>query len=112
MMKEKDKVIEDVEMVELVKRKEREKEIVNVNKEEEIKKGMKGEEMKELGMMREEGEVELKEGRNNIENKKIMRREIKYERDLKEVIEWEKRDNLIGEKGVMNEGMFERWIGI
>lgn len=112
MMPDTDPVIDDVALVEFVKRTARDTAIVNVHPAAAITKGLHGEEMTEFGLLRAAGAVAFTEGRNTIANTQIMRRTLTYARDFNAVIACETRDPFLGANGVMNEGLFASWLGL
>ncbi|MRN65911.1 dihydroorotase [Brucella sp. 10RB9213] len=112
MMPDTDPVIDDVALVEFVKRTARDTAIVNVHPAAAITKGLHGEEMTEFGLLRAAGAVAFTEGRNTIANTQIMRRALTYARDFNAVIACETRDPFLGANGVMNEGLFASWLGL
>lgn len=112
MMPDTDPVIDDVALVEFVKRTARDTAIVNVHPTAAITKGLHGEEMTEFGLLRAAGAVAFTEGRNTIANTQIMRRALTYARDFNAVIACETRDPFLGANGVMNEGLFASWLGL
>lgn len=111
MMPDTDPVIDDVALVEFVKRTARDTAIVNVHPAAAITKGLGGEEMTEFGLLREAGAVAFTDGRHTIENTQVMRRALTYARDFGAVIASETRDPYLG-NGVMNEGLFASWLGL
>ncbi|MFC7067382.1 dihydroorotase [Brucella rhizosphaerae] len=112
MMPDTDPVIDDVALVEFVKRTARDTAIVNVHPAAAITKGLHGEEMTEIGLLRDAGAVAFTEGRHTIANTQLMRRALTYARDFDAVIACETRDPYLGANGVMNEGLFASWLGL
>ncbi len=112
MMPDTDPVIDDVALVEFVKRSARDTAIVNVYPAAAITKGLKGEEMTEFGLLREAGAVAFTDGRHSISNAQMMRRALTYARDFNAVLACETRDAHLGAGGVMNEGLFASWLGL
>lgn len=76
MMPDTDPVIDDVALVEFVKRTARDTAIVNVHPAAAITKGLHGEEMTEFGLLRAAGAVAFTEGRNTIANTQIGRAHV------------------------------------
>ena len=111
MMPDTDPVIDDVALVEFVKRTARDTAIVNVHPAAAVTKGLKGEEMTEFGLLRQAGAVGFSDGRHTIENSQLLRRAFTYARDFDAVISCETRDPYLGQ-GVMNEGLFASWLGL
>ncbi len=112
MMPDTDPVIDDVALVEFVKRTARDTAVVNVHPAAAITKGLYGEEMTEIGLLRDAGAVAFTEGRQTIANTQLMRRALTYARDFNAVIACETRDPYLGANGVMNEGLFASWLGL
>jgi len=112
MMPDTDPVIDDVALVEFVKRTARDTAVVNVHPAAAITKGLHGEEMTEIGLLRDAGAVAFTEGRQTIANTQLMRRALTYARDFNAVIACETRDPYLGANGVMNEGLFASWLGL
>ena len=112
MMPDTDPVIDDVALVEFVKRTARDTAVVNVHPAAAITKGLHGEEMTEIGLLREAGAVAFTEGRQTLANTQLMRRALTYARDFDAVIACETRDPYLGANGVMNEGLFASWLGL
>lgn len=112
MMPDTDPVIDDVALVEFVKRTARDTAIVNVYPAAAITCGLKGEELTEFGLLSAAGAVGFSEGRNTIQNTQTMRRALTYARDFNAVISCEARDPYLGANGVMNEGLLASWLGL
>lgn len=112
MMPDTDPVIDDVALVEFVKRTARDTAVVNVHPAAAITKGLHGEEMTEIGLLRDAGAVAFTEGRQTIANTQLMRRALTYARDFNAVIACDTRDPYLGANGVMNEGLFASWLGL
>ncbi|MGN6447020.1 MAG: dihydroorotase [Brucella intermedia] len=112
MMPDTDPVIDDVALVEFVKRTARDTAVINVHPAAAITKGLRGEEMTEIGLLRDAGAVAFTEGRQTIANTQLMRRALTYARDFDAVIACETRDPYLGANGVMNEGLFASWLGL
>jgi len=112
MMPDTDPVIDDVALVEFVKRTARDTAVVNVHPAAAITKGLHGEEMTEVGLLKEAGAVAVTEGRKTIANTLLMRRAMTYARDFGAVVAHETHDPYLAANGVMNEGLFASWLGL
>ncbi|NTS29819.1 dihydroorotase [Phyllobacterium sp. BT25] len=112
MMPDTDPVIDNVALVEFVLRTARDTAVVNVYPAAAITKGLNGEEMTEIGLLREAGAVAISEGRHSIANTQLMRRALTYARDFGVVLAHEAQDPYLGVNGVMNEGLFASWLGL
>lgn len=112
MMPDTDPVIDNVALVEFIMRTARDTAIVNVYPAAAVTKGLHGEEMTEIGLLREAGAVAITEGRNSIANTQLMRRALTYARDFGVVLAHEAQDPHLGSNGVMNEGLYASWLGL
>lgn len=112
MMPDTDPVIDNVALVEFVMRTARDTAVVNVYPAAAVTKGLLGEEMTEIGLLREAGAVAITEGRSSIANTQLMRRALTYARDFGVVLAHEAQDAHLGITGVMNEGLYASWLGL
>jgi dihydroorotase len=112
MMPETHPVIDDVSLVEFVGRTARETAIVNVYPSAAITKNLEGEELTEIGLLRDAGAVAFNEGRGTLANALVMRRALTYARDFGALICHETQDASLASSGVMNEGLFASWLGL
>lgn len=112
MMPDTDPVIDNVALVEFVKRTARDTATINVYPAAAVTKGLHGEEMTEIGLLREAGAVTISEGRSSIANTQLMRRALTYARDFEVVLSHEAQDPYLGIHGVMNEGLYASWLGL
>ncbi|MDS7596839.1 dihydroorotase [Agrobacterium tumefaciens] len=111
VMPDTDPVIDDIALVEFVKKTARDKALVNVHPAAAVTKGLRGEEMTEFGMLKEAGAVAFTNGRKALSDTLVLRRAMTYARELGAVIALETRDKYIG-NGDMNEGLFASWLGL
>ncbi|WP_320201918.1 dihydroorotase [Agrobacterium sp. rho-13.3] len=111
VMPDTDPVIDDIALVEFVKKTARDKALVNVYPAAAVTKGLRGEEMTEFGMLKEAGAVAFTNGRKGLYDTLVLRRAMTYARELGVVISLETRDPYIG-KGDMNEGLLASWLGL
>ena len=111
VMPDTDPVIDDIALVEFVKKTARDKALVNVYPAAAVTKGLRGEEMTEFGMLKEAGSVAFTNGRKGLYDTLVLRRAMTYARELGVVISLETRDAYIG-KGDMNEGLLASWLGL
>ncbi|MEJ1121185.1 dihydroorotase [Phyllobacterium sp. CCNWLW109] len=112
MMPDTDPVIDNVALVEFVKRTARDTAVINVYPAAAVTKGLSGEEMTEIGLLREAGAVAITEGRHSIANTQLLRRALTYARDFGVVLAHETQDAHLGVNGVMNEGLYASWLGL
>src|ERR1700730_17867741 len=98
--------------VEFVLRRGRATAIVHVHPMAALTKGLKDEEMAEIGLLKAAGAVAFTNGATSVTNAQVMRRALTYARDFDALIVHHTEDpNLVGE-GVMNEGEFAARLGL
>ena len=112
MMPDTDPVIDDIALVEFVKKTARDKAVVHVYPAAALTKGLDGVEMTEFGMLMESGAVAFTNGRKSVHDTSVLRRAMTYAREFNAVIALETRDKYLGATGVMNEGLFASWLGL
>lgn len=105
-------VIDDPAVVDFVQRRARDTAVVNIRVAAALTKGCRGQEMSEIGLLREAGAVAVTDGDRPVINAQVMRRALTYARlfDMP-VIHHPEDPNLVGE-GVMNEGEFATRMGL
>lgn len=112
MMPDTDPVIDDIALVEFVKKTARDKAVVNVYPAAAITKGLAGQEMTEIGLLREAGAVAFTDGHSGIHDTQVLRRVMTYAREFGAVISCATRDQHLGANGVMHEGLLASWLGL
>ena len=105
-------VIDNSATVDFVLRRARDTAIVNIHPMAALTKGMRGEEMTEIGLLKAAGAVAFTDGDRSVTNAQVMRRALTYARDFDALIVHHTEDpDLVGE-GVMNEGEFATRLGL
>lgn len=105
-------VIDNSATVDFILRRARDTAIVNIHPMAALTKGMRGEEMTEIGLLKAAGAVAFTDGEHSVMNAQVMRRALTYARDFGALIVHHTEDpNLVGE-GVMNEGEFASRLGL
>ncbi|TPW26128.1 dihydroorotase [Pararhizobium mangrovi] len=112
MMPDTHPVIDDVALVEFVRKTARDEAIVNIHPAAALTRGLEGREMSELGLLAEAGAVAFTEGRRTIADTLVMRRAMTYARQLGALVACETQDRHLAAGGVMNEGLFASWLGL
>jgi dihydroorotase len=112
MMPDTDPVIDDIALVEFVRRTARDASPVHVYPSAGLTKDLEGDEMTEIGLLKEAGAVAFTNGRHPLHNAQVLRRALTYARDFDAVISMETRDKHLGAGGVMNEGLLASWLGL
>jgi dihydroorotase len=104
--------IDDPTMVDFVQRRARDTGVVHVHPMAALTKGLAGEEMTEIGLLKAAGAVAFTDGAKSVTNAQVMRRALVYARDFDALIVHHTEDpDLVGE-GVMNEGEFAARLGL
>ena len=104
--------IDDPAVVDFVQRRARDTAIVRIHPMAALTKGLKGDEMSEIGLLKAAGAVAFTDGAKSIVNAQVMRRALVYARDFEALIVHHTEDpDLVGE-GVMNEGEFAARLGL
>src|SRR5947209_5551545 len=104
--------IDNSATVDFVLRRARDTAIVNIHPMAALTKGLLGQEMTEIGLLKAAGAVAFSDGDKSVTNAQVMRRALTYARDFDALIVHHTEDpNLVGE-GVMNEGEFAARLGL
>jgi dihydroorotase len=104
--------IDDPATVDYVLRRARDTAIVHVHPMAALTKGLAGEEMTEIGLLKAAGAVAFTDGAKSITNAQVLRRALVYAGDYDALIVHHTEDpTLIGD-GVMNEGEFAARLGL
>ncbi|MBB4236548.1 dihydroorotase [Rhizobium esperanzae] len=112
MMPDTDPVIDDIALVEFVKKTARDTAAVNVYPAAAITKGLAGEEMTEIGLLMQAGAVTFTDAHSSVHDTQVLRRIMTYAREFGAVVCCETRDKYLGANGVMHEGLFASWLGL
>jgi dihydroorotase len=105
-------VLDDPAVIDFIVRRARDTSIVNILPAAALTKGLKGEEMAEIGRLKEAGAIMFTDGARSVTNAQVMRRALTYARDFDALIVHHVEDpNLVG-PGVMNEGEFASRLGL
>ncbi len=112
MMPETDPVIDDIALVEFVKKTARDTASVNVYPAAALTKDMTSAEMTEMGLLQQAGAVAFTNGRYGLNDTQVLRRAMTYAREFNAVIALETREKYLAANGVMNEGLLASWLGL
>jgi dihydroorotase len=104
--------IDDPAIVDFVLRRARDTSIVHVQPMAALTKGLRGEEMAEIGLLKAAGAVAFTDGAKSVTNAQVMRRALTYARDFDALIVHHTEDPDIVGEGVMNEGEFAARLGL
>src|SRR6201995_5907399 len=105
-------VIDNSATVDFVLRRARDTAIVNIHPMAALTRGLRGQEMTEIGLLKAAGAAPFSDGDKSVTNAQVMRRALTYARDFDALIVHHTEDpDLVGE-GVMNEGEFASRLGL
>jgi dihydroorotase len=86
--------------------------IVHVQPMAALTKGLRGDEMSEIGLLKAAGAIAFTQGAKSVTNAQVMRRALTYARDFDALIVHHTEDPDIVGEGVMNEGEFAARLGL
>lgn len=112
MMPETNPVIDDVALVDFVRRASRDDAEVRIYPAVSVTKGFEGKELTEVGLLQEAGAVMLTEGKRSLNNNQTLKRALTYARDFDMVISLETIDPDLSSNGVMNAGLNATHLGL
>jgi len=105
-------VIDDPAIIDFVKRRARDKAVVNVLSCAALTKGLEGREITEFGLLLEAGAVAFCDGAKGLRNPQVMRRAMIYARNFDALIMNHVEDPDLRGSGVMNDGEFASRKGL
>ena len=104
--------IDDPAIVDFVLRRSRDTSNVHVQPMAALTKGLRGEEMAEIGLLKAAGAVAFTDGAKSVTNAQVMRRALTYAREFDALVVHHTEDPDIVGEGVMNEGEFAARLGL
>ncbi|WP_186420879.1 dihydroorotase [Bosea sp. CS1GBMeth4] len=107
-----DPPIDDPSVIDFIRRRARDKAIVNVLPAAALTKGLAGKEITEFGLLLEAGAVGFSDGASGVRNPQVMRRAMIYARDFDALLMNHVEDPDLRGVGVMNEGEFASRKGL
>jgi dihydroorotase len=107
-----DPVIDDMALVDFVQRRARDTAIVNVHTMAALTKGLEGEVLAELGLMKGAGAIAFSNGRRSVHSARVMRRALSYAKDFGALVAHQTEDEDLADQGVMNEGELSARLGL
>jgi dihydroorotase len=105
-------VIDDVALVDFIKRRARDTARINVHPMAAMTKGLKSEEMAEIGLLRDAGAIAFTNGKTSLADAKMMRNVLAYAKDFGALIIHHLEEPTLAQNGVMNEGEVATRLGL
>ena len=105
-------VIDNVSMVDFIKRRGRDKSKINIFPCASLTKNIDGKNMTELGLLKKKGIIAFTDGLKSIQNSNIMSRIMKYANDIDALIIQHAEDSYLSAEGLINEGEISTRLGL
>src|SRR4029077_2129187 len=105
-------VIDQVALVDFIQRRARDNAIVNVHTMAAMTKGLKGEEMTEIGLLKRAGAVAFSNGKSSVANTRVMRNVLLYGRDFNALVSHHTEDAFLSQTASMNSGEVAARLGL
>jgi dihydroorotase len=105
-------VIDDVALVDFIMRRARDTARINVHPMAAMTKGLKSEEMAEIGLLRDAGAIAFSNGKTSLSDAKMMRNVLAYAKDFGALIIHHLEEPTLAQNGVMNEGEVATRLGL
>jgi dihydroorotase len=105
-------VIDDVALVDFIMRRARDTAQINVHPMAAMTKGLKSEEMAEIGLLRDAGAIAFTNGKTSLADAKMMRNVLAYAKDFGALIIHHLEEPTLAQDGVMNEGEVATRLGL
>lgn len=106
-----DPPVDDPAIVDFILRRARDTAVVRVHPMAAITKGLRGEEMTEIGLLQAAGAVAFTDGARSLKSAQVLRRALTYARDFDALIAHHTEDASMS-GGAMNEGAFAARLGL
>ena len=112
VMPDTEPVIDQVALVDFIQRRARDNAIVNVQVMAAMTRGLKGQDMAEIGLLQRAGAIAFTNGKSTIANTKIMRNALLYAKDFGALIVHHTEDPYLTDGSVMNSGEVATRLGL
>jgi dihydroorotase len=112
VMPDTEPVIDQVALVDFIQRRARDNARVNVHVMAAMTKGLRGEEMTEIGLLQRAGAIAFTNGKSSVANTRIMRNTLLYAKDFGALIVHHTEDPHLSEGAVMNSGEVATRLGL
>ena len=112
VMPETNPVIDQVALVDFIQRRARDNAIVHVHTMAAMTKGLKGEEMTEIGLLKRAGAIAFSNGKTSVANTRVMRNVLLYGKDFGALIVHHTEDPYLSQTAAMNSGEVAARLGL
>jgi dihydroorotase len=104
--------VDDPAVVDFILRRARDDAKVRIHPAAALTKGLRGEEIAEIGLLAEAGAIAFSDGPHSVADARTMRRAMTYARDFDALIAPVCEDRSLSREGVMAEGLRATWLGL
>ena len=105
-------IIDNVSMVDFLKRRGRDKSRINIFPAASLTKNAEGKQMTEFGLLKRKGIIAFTDGLKTIQNPQLMSRIMNYASQSKSLIMQHAEDNILSEGGLINDGEISTRLGL
>lgn len=105
-------VIDQVALVDFIQRRARDNAVVNVHTMAALTKGLEGQEITEIGLLKRAGAIAFSNGKNSVANTRVMRNALLYAKDFGALIVHHTEDPYLTEGACMNAGHVAARLGL
>ena len=105
-------VIDNVSMVDFLKRRGRDKSKINIFPSATLTKNTEGKQMTEFGLLKRKGIVAFTDGVKTVQNPQVMARIMNFASQSESLIMQHAEDNILSEGGLINEGEISTRLGL
>jgi dihydroorotase len=112
VMPETNPVIDQVALVDFIQRRARDNAAVHVHTMAAMTKGLKGEEMTEIGLLKRAGAIAFSNGKSSVANTRVMRNVLLYSRDFGALVVHHTEDPYLSQTAAMNSGEVAARLGL
>jgi len=107
-----DPIIDNVSIVDFLKRRGRDKSKINIFPTASLTKSLEGSNMTEFGLLQKKGIIAFTDGLKTIQNTRLMSRIMKSAHDLNSLILQHAEDLELSKKGMINDGIISTKLGL
>jgi dihydroorotase len=112
VMPDTEPVIDQVALVDFIQRRARDNAVVNIHVMAAMTKGLKGQDMTEIGLLKRAGAIGFTNGKTSVANARVMRNVLLYAKDHGALISHHTEDPHLTEGSVMNAGEVATRLGL
>lgn len=105
-------VIDQVALVDFIQRRARDNALVHIHTMAAVTKGLGGEEMTEIGLLKRAGAIAFSNGKNTISNTRVMRNVLNYSKDFGALVVHHTEDPYLSGSAAMNSGEVAARLGL